>query len=161
MLVGLFLLWIILNGQVNGEIICFGIVITAAVFLFCCKFLNCSLEKELGFYRLCPYIFTYLICLLWEIIKANMDAIRLALSYRREIDPVVVRFKSDLKTDMAKAVLANSITLTPGTITIALEGDEFTVHALDRDLVRGMDESVFVRRLRKIEQVAMMGKNTK
>ncbi len=154
MLLGLFLLWVILNGQFNLEIVCFGIVISAAIFLFCCKFLNHSMEMELGFYRLCPYIFTYFIGLFWEIIKANVDAIRLSLSYRSEIDPVVVKFKTDLKTDLAKAVLANSITLTPGTITVALEGDEFTIHALDRDLVRGIDESVFVKRLRKMEALA-------
>ncbi len=83
-----------------------------------------------------------------------MDAIRLALSFRYEIDPVIVKFKTDLKTDMAKAVLANSITLTPGTITISVEGDEFTVHALDRDLVQGISESVFVKRLRRMEALA-------
>ena len=47
--------------------------------------------------------------------------------------------------------MANSITLTPGTITIALEGDELIVHALDEELVEGIDESIFVRMLRKME----------
>ena len=154
MLVALFLFWVILNGQINVEIVCFGIVITAAVFLFCSKFLDYSIKKEIGFYRLFPYIVTYCLVLIWEIVKANVDAIRLALSYRYEVDPVIVKFKTDLTTDAAKVILANSITLTPGTITIAVEGDEFTVHALDRDLVQGIDESVFVKRLRKMEALA-------
>lgn len=154
MFIGLFLLWVVLNGQWNLEIACFGIVISAAVFWFCCKFLDYSVKKEIGFYRLLPYIIAYFFGLVWEIVKANVDAIRLALSFRNEIDPVVVKFKSDLRTDIAKAILANSITLTPGTITVAVEGDEFTIHALDRDLVRGIDESVFVKRLRRIEAVA-------
>lgn len=154
MWMGLFLLWVVLNGQWNLEIVFLGIGISAAVFWFCCKFLDYSLKKEIRFYRLLPYIFTYFFGLVWEIVKANVDAIRLALSFRNEIDPVVVKFKSDLRTDVAKTILANSITLTPGTITVAVEGDEFTIHALDRDLVRGIDESVFVKRLRRIEAVA-------
>ena len=67
------------------------------------------------------------------------------------MDPVIVRFQTDLKSDAAKVALANSITLTPGTITIGLEGDELIVHALDAELIEGIDESVFVRLLRKME----------
>ena len=154
MFVVLFILWMVLNGQCNLEIVCFGFVISGAVFWFGCRYLDYSLKKELGFYRLFPHIFVYFLVLVREIVKANVDAIRLALSFRFEIDPVVVKFKTDLKTDMAKAILANSITLTPGTITISVEGDEFTVHALDRDLVQGICESVFVKRLRKMETLA-------
>ena len=154
MFVGLFLLWVVMNGQWNMEIACFGLVISGAVFLCGCRFLDYSPKKELGFYRLFSCIFVYFLVLVREIVKANVDAIRLALSFRYEIDPVIVKFKTDLKTDMAKAVLANSITLTPGTITISVEGDEFTVHALDRDLVQGISESVFVKRLRRMEALA-------
>ena len=80
-----------------------------------------------------------------------MDTIHLALSIRNEIDPVVVRFRTDLKSKAAKVALANSITLTPGTITVDLEGDELIIHALDAELVEGIDESIFVRLLRKME----------
>ena len=55
-------------------------------------------------------------------------------------------------------MLANSITLTPGTITIKLEGSELVVHALDVELVEGIDESVFVKMLRKMEA---MDENTR
>ena len=50
-------------------------------------------------------------------------------------------------------VLANSITLTPGTITVAMEEDELTVHALDVSLAAGMDDSVFVHMLRRMEAI--------
>lgn len=145
------LLWIVLNGQFTMEIFLFGVVIAAAMYAFICKFLDYSVEKDIRILRKLPYILLYILVLIWEIIKSNMSAIRLALSYRYEIDPVIVKFRTDLKSNTAKAVLANSITLTPGTITVALEGDEFTVHALDVDLVKGIDESVFVRMLRKME----------
>ena len=51
-------------------------------------------------------------------------------------------------------VLANSITLTPGTLTVSLEGNDLLIHALDRDMARGVDESVFVRHLRRMEETA-------
>ena len=145
------LLWIILNGQFTVEIVLFGAVIAAAMYAFICKFLDYSFEKDILLVRKLPYILLYILVLIREIIKSNMSAIRLALSYRYEIDPVIVKFRTDLKSNTSKVVLANSITLTPGTITVALEGDELIVHALDVDLVKGIDESVFVHMLRKME----------
>lgn len=145
------LLWILLNGQLNMEIVCFGIVISGVMYAFVCRFLEYSPEKDLLLIRKLPLILAYILILIWEIIKANMDAIRLALSYRHEVDPVIVRFHTDLKSKSARVALANSITLTPGTITIALEEDELIVHALDESLIEGIDESVFVRLLRKME----------
>lgn len=145
------LLWILLNGQLNWEIFCFGIVIAGVMYGFVCRFLDYSLEKDLLLFRKLPYILAYILILIWEIIKANVDAIRLALSFRSEVDPVIVRFHTDLKSKAARVALANSITLTPGTITVALEGDELIVHALDESLIEGIDESVFVHILRKME----------
>ena len=64
----------------------------------------------------------------------------------RLIDPKIVRFKSKLKKDIARVTLANSITLTPGTITVRCEDGEFYVHALDKvsasDLPGKMEERV-------------------
>ncbi len=145
------LLWILLNGQFTLEIVLFGLVIAGALYAFVCKFLDYSVEKDKLLFRKLPYIFAYILILIWEIIKSNISAIRLALSFQREVDPVIVRFQTDLKSDAAKVALANSITLTPGTITIGLEGDELIVHALDAELIEGIDESVFVRLLRKME----------
>ena len=139
------LLWILLNGQLTGEIVCFGIVIAGAMYAFFCKFMDYSIEKDILLLRKLPLILLYILVLFWEIIKANVSAIRLTLSYRNEIDPVIVQFQTGLKTDLANVVLANSITLTPGTITVAMEEDELTVHALDVSLAAGMDDSVFVQ----------------
>ncbi len=145
------LLWIMLNGQFNLEIVCFGVVVAGVLYAFVCRFLDYSPKKDLLLMRKLPYILGYILILIWEIIKANMDAIRLSLSVRNEVDPVIVRFRTDLKSRAARVALANSITLTPGTITVALEEDELIVHALDETLIEGIDESIFVRMLRKME----------
>ena len=83
---------------------------------------------------------------------ANIAVIRIILSPKMEIQPCLVRFKTDLKSETNRVLLANSITLTPGTYTIDLNEDEYLVHALDTSFSGGMDESVFVERLRKMEE---------
>jgi multicomponent Na+:H+ antiporter subunit E len=76
----------------------------------------------------------YLPWLLYQIYLANVYVVKLALSPRMQdkIYPHVVKFKSRLKNDLALVVFADSITLTPGTITVLLEDDTFYVHAIDR-----------------------------
>ena len=95
----------------------------------------------------------YVFVLITEIIKANFAVIRMIMSSRYEIEPAIVRFKTDLKTTPARVLLANSITLTPGTITVSLEEDEYVVHCLDKELAEGINRSVFVTLLRKLERV--------
>ena len=120
---------------------------------FFCKFLDYSVEKDILLVKKLPFILLYILALFWEIIKANVSAIHLTLSYRNEIDPVIIQFQSGLKSKIAQVALANSITLTPGTITVAMEEDELTVHALDVSLVKGIDDSVFVHMLRRMEAI--------
>ena len=68
-------------------------------------------------------------------------------------EPVVVKFQSDLKTDMANVLLANSITLTPGTITVSLNKNEFVIHCLDKDFSKGLKDSIFVKMLHQLEEM--------
>jgi len=77
----------------------------------------------------------YMGWLLYQIVLANFHVFKLATSPRpieQNIDPRIFTFKTRLKTDFAKFILANSITLTPGTVTIRIQGDIFYVHAITR-----------------------------
>ena len=87
---------------------------------------------------------------MWEIHKANLTVVGFILS-KKETKPVLVTFESKLKTDTANVLLSHSITLTPGTITVELKGNTFVVHCLDESLADGIDDSVFVRILKKFE----------
>lgn len=147
-----FLLWIIFNGKVTIEIVLFGVVISAVMYAFICRFMDYSIKKDIGAVKKIFLGLQYILVLIWEILKANIHVIRFILSSKYEIEPVLIRFKTDLKTDGARAVLANSITLTPGTITVSLEKNEYVVHCLDKDLAEGVEESVFVKLLRKLEE---------
>lgn len=147
-----FILWVIFNGNVTLEICLFGLVVAAVVFAFTCKFMDYSLEKEkLLLFRSGKFL-RYVVILVIEIVKANFSVIHMILSEREETEPALVSFHSDMKSDVGRALLANAITLTPGTITVSLEGSDYVVHCLDESLAEGMDSSVFVERISELEK---------
>ena len=149
----LFLLaWIIFNGNITLEIMIFGVVISAAVFAFMCKFMDYSMKKEINVYKKSIWFFVYIIVLIREIVKANLAIIPRILTIEEEMDPIIVKFRTSLKSDFARMLLANSITLTPGTITVSLEGDEYTIHCLDTSLAEGLEDSDFEKALKKLDE---------
>ena len=155
MFISFVVLWIIFNGAFTWEILAFGIVIAAAMYLFACLCMGFSVEKDIRLCRASLYFLRYIVILIMEIRKANFSAMRLILSQKEEIQPVLVKFHvPSLKSKTARVILANSITLTPGTITVSLNGDEFYVHCLDESLMEGLWDGVFVKELQKIERVA-------
>lgn len=152
MLVLFFLLWVIFNGNFTLEICILGAIISVTLFAFVCKFMDFSLKKELHIYKKSFLFVRYVFLLIKEIVKANFGVIRMILNQREEVQPMLVTFHSDLKTTTGKAFLANAITLTPGTITVSLEKDQYTVHCLDESLAEGMDNSEFVTYIKKLEE---------
>lgn len=144
--------WILLNGRITTEIVLFGVVIAAAVFAFTCKFLDFSIKKDFMLIKSAGLLIVFFFVLLREIAKANMDVLKLILSPRLQPEPAVVYFRSDLKTGIAKVMLANSITLTPGTMTVSIVDDVYCIHCLDKAFADGIEESVFVHLLRKLEE---------
>jgi len=102
-----------------------------------------------------PKIISFLflgLYLLGQLILAGLQTAKLVLSPKLQLQPVLVTFNPGLKSGFLKTVLANSITLTPGTLTVAVKGEKFTVHALNLsaaqkivqwpllNLLRGMEE---------------------
>ena len=144
--------WIVFNGAITLEILIFGIVIAAAVLAFMCKFMDYSLKKELNVYKKSIWFLAYAAILLREIIKANLAIIPRILTVEEEMEPVIVKFRTYLKTDFTRMLLANSITLTPGTITVSVDADEYTVHCLDTSLAEGLADSEIERLLKKLEE---------
>ena len=153
MLLLFFLVWIIFNGAITTEILIFGVVVAFLMFGFVCKFMDYSLRKEVLLIKRSGYFVLYLINLLIEIIKANVSVCHFVLYGTEQIEPVMVSFHTTLKSRLARVILANSITLTPGTITVSLHGDEVIVHCLDRSLAEGMEDSSFVKMLEHMERI--------
>ena len=153
MLLLFFLVWIIFNGSITTEICIFGVVVAFLMFGFVCKFMDYSWRKEKLVIQRSGYFLLYLGNLLIEIVRANVSVCHFVLSDRDEIHPVMVSFHTTLKSGLARVILTNSITLTPGTITVSLQGDEVIVHCLDRSLAEGMENSSFVKMLEHMERI--------
>ena len=153
MLLLFFLVWIIFNGAITTEICIFGVVVAFLMFGFVCKFMDYSWRKEKLLIQRSGYFLLYLGNLLIEIVRANVSVCHFVLSDRDEIHPVMVSFHTTLKSGLARVILTNSITLTPGTITVSLQGDEVIVQCLDRSLAEVMENSSFVKMLEHMERI--------
>ena len=143
--------WIVLNSRVTLEVAAIGIFISTLMSLFVYRFVGISFDAEKKVWAKTWQLIVYLALLLREIIKANFQMIRIILSPKLEIHPQIVYFKSPVKSDFAKVMLTYSIMLTPGTVIFELEGDRFGIHAIDPTMADGINESVFVHKLKNIE----------
>ncbi|NLC75567.1 MAG: Na+/H+ antiporter subunit E [Clostridiales bacterium] len=146
-----FVLWIILNGRVTLEIVLFGLAISAAICVFAVRIVGYRPETSVRILRNIPLLFLYILNLIVEIFKAGAAVMSVALRRSARPDPVIVEFRSGLETNLKNVLLANSITLTPGTYTLFQDGDHFVVHCLRREYAEGMQDSSFIKLLRKIK----------
>lgn len=147
----LFIFWIILNGKITPEVVIFGLVLTALIAVLRRILFGRTLKDELRALRKSPYFAAFLAVLLWEILKANLKVMRMIPRGEKRLKPVLVTFRTDLKTDFCRFLFANSITLTPGTITVEAEEDVFRVHCLEETLLDTSDSNRCLKLLRKME----------
>jgi multicomponent Na+:H+ antiporter subunit E len=82
----------------------------------------------------------YLPWLLWQVLQSGWHVTRLILGPRLPIDPKLVKYKTVLRDPAAVTIFGNSITLTPGTITVEVNGDELVVHAMDDASAAGLGD---------------------
>ncbi len=143
--------WIILNGRITWEIVILGLIFAAAVYAFAWKFMGLNWQREKSFWKHLWWAVQYLLVLLKEIVIANLTVLKIVLSSGKKIHPVIVSFDAPLKSHLLQVILADSITLTPGTITVRLYEEKFEVHCLDESMAEGLNDSVFVKMLKKWE----------
>ncbi|WP_022668921.1 Na+/H+ antiporter subunit E [Desulfospira joergensenii] len=125
--------WVVLSGKFEPLLLGLGVISSGLVAWFFHDLLFPSIT--MGHAGIGLKFILYIPWLLLEIIKANFHLLFLVFQPRMKelIDPHIITFKTDLESDLAITTLANSITLTPGTITVNVERDgTFRVHAIDK-----------------------------
>lgn len=130
----LFGLWLILSGQYDSFHITLGVISCAIVVMFSGDLLF-GPSRITDVVRHWLGIGAYIPWLLYQILLANFHILYVVLHPKMMdlIDPNIIRFQSSLKSELALVVFANSITLTPGTITVYVSVDgDFRVHAIDK-----------------------------
>lgn len=155
MFICFFALWVVLNGKWTTEIGVFGLVFASLAYGFTWKYMGYSPKVDIALVKRVPSAIRYGVNLVVEIIKANLTVSKMILRADFVPEPQLVRFDVDLKKNRHLVALANSITLTPGTITVDLDENHFLVHALDATMVDGLDDGVFVQQLMKMEEKHM------
>ena len=140
-------LWLLWSGHYNGLTLTLGLVSVSLV-VWLCRRMG-ILDREIAPFHTAGAAVRYLPWLALEVVKSSLDVIRRVLDPALPIQPQTVRLLASQKTDLGRVTYANSITLTPGTLTLDAVDDHLTVHALSdegaADLAGGrMDRKVSV-----------------
>ena len=147
----LFLFWLILMGRVTTEIVIFGIGLTVLTGIMMYVLFGYTPKKEIRYLIRVPLFVVYIFVLIREIIIANINVMQVITNKEIKIEPTLVTFRSGLKTSFGKFMLANSITLTPGTISVNVKGDVFTVHCLSTAFLDVSENSPFITYIKRLE----------
>ncbi len=146
----LFALWILLSGHYVPLLLTLG-VLSCALVVWIAARLDVIDHEAIP---LQLKVFGYLAYLVWlgkEITKANIDVARIVLDPALPISPVMVVVPATQSTDVGKVIYANSITLTPGTVSVEVMDDEILVHAITREAADGLADGDMDRRVDEIE----------
>ncbi len=148
--IAMFIFWILLSGEFTFILITSGVISSLIVaYLSHDIFIGkADLKTETG--RVLKFI-VYVPWLMWEIALANVEIAYLVLSPKPLVDPQIVRFRNDLKTDLGIVTLAHSITLTPGTVTVEANKEEFVIHAIWQKSADDIIGGEMQRKVKKIE----------
>lgn len=129
--IALLLFWLALSGHFTPFLVGAGIA-SSALCVFAARRMGAA-DGEAHPLSLFGRALTYFPWLIWEICKSCWAVTRIIVDPRLPISPTMTRVKASQRTTVGIATYANSITLTPGTITTAVKSDMLTVHALVRD----------------------------
>jgi multicomponent Na+:H+ antiporter subunit E len=145
----LFGVWMLWSGHTDALLVTFGVLSTVAVVAIAARMR--IVDEEGAPLALPRRAVLYVPWLLWEIAKANVDVARRILTPSLPIHPTVIRVKAGQRRDLGRVIYANSITLTPGTVSIDMEGDEIVVHALSREAALGLRSGQMDRKVSQFE----------
>lgn len=132
--------WLVFSGQLDALHLGAGVLSAALVAVLARDLAGIGTRLDARGRRVPVFTFSvhwgrfavYLVWLLGQVIVANLQVAFIVLHPRLPISPTVVRFRTHLPGDLGRTTFGNSITLTPGTITLDVEDDQFVVHALTR-----------------------------
>jgi len=142
-------LWLLLSGYYLALLISLGLVSTALVTAIALRMDIVDHETYPVPIRLASV--SYWGWLGWEIVKANIEVTRRILNPALPINPHVIRVKASQHSKLGLVTYANSITLTPGTVSIDVDGDTIEVHALSREAARDLESGEMDRRITAME----------
>jgi len=145
----LFVIWLMLNSTLDWQVWALGAVLALAGAILlkdvATAYAGISITVRTVF-----YYFAYLGLFLKELIKANLVVARLVLMPQPDLQPAIIQVKTSLKSAVGRLALANSITLTPGTLVVEIKDDYLFIHCINVSKTHPAEEvSESVRRFEK------------
>lgn len=147
----LFAIWLLLSGHYTPLLLMLGVLSTLLVVFLSTR--ADLIDRETQPVLIKPSVLFYWIWLGREVIKSNIDVTRRILSPALPISPNIFTVRADQKTELGRVTYANSITLVPGTVTIDVDEDVFTVHALTHSIAADLKRGEMNRRVCNVEDV--------
>lgn len=148
----LFALWLLLSGYLETWLLALGLASVAVVVIIANRM--DVIDHEGHPIHMTWRMALYLPWLAWEIIKSNIDVARVILHPKLPIHPKVLKIKGSQVTELGHVVYANSITLTPGTVTLTLEDGAMEVHTLTEAAAEGLLSGDMDARVHAVEGAA-------
>lgn len=143
--------WLLISASVHWEHMLVGVIFSVILTIFWSN-LTISAENVTNFKIKQVYLLIiYFIKLVIEIVIANINVAMIVLNPRLPISPGIVIMRCDLERSLLRVLYVNSITLTPGTITVELEDNLLIVHALTEDVAHDVEDWALNRRLMEME----------
>lgn len=147
----LFAVWLLLSGHYTPLLLLLGVVSTLLVVFLAIR--ADLIDREIQPVLIKPTVLFYWAWLGREIIKSNIDVARRILSPGMPISPTIFTVRADQKTELGRVTYANSITLVPGTVTVDVNEDVLTVHALTQEMAADLKRGEMNRRVCNVENV--------
>lgn len=141
--------WLVLSGHYTGFVLTMGVASLALV-VWIARRMD-VVDFEVAPVHFSPKLLAYWLWLASEIIKSTLDVTRRVLRGRSALHPAYEDVSISQGTAMSETILANSITLTPGTLAVDVRDDVIRVHTVHKDLLAGLREGGMARRVKALE----------
>ncbi len=147
--VSLMIIWLLWSGIFEFQLIFYGVISCALVLAITAYvgFLDRISESIFLLFR----IVIYAPWMFWEILKANVAVAKIVLDPKLPIQPRLIEVRASQRTELGQVIYANSITLTPGTLSLDLRNAVILVHAIDAHSANGVESGVMDRRVSRLE----------
>ena len=146
--VSLFVIWLLLSGHTDALLLSLG-GLSCLLSVYLAHRMD-VVDREGHPVHISPRLLTYIPWLTWETIKSNIAVGKMILHPKLPIDPVVFKVKATQPGDLGKTIYANSITITPGTVSMSVDGDEILVHAIDQGTADDLKSGEMDRRVTRM-----------
>lgn len=141
--------WLLWSGIFKPQMLLYGALSCALVVAIALRLE--IVKREVMPFEIAPRLLVYVPWLAWEIVKSNITTARIVLSPSLPIQPQIFRVPASQQSELAQVIYANSITLTPGTITLDVRNGSLLIHSLSPEFAEGVESGEMDRRVCRIE----------